>query len=758
MEAFALDRTRLLDGPFLRAQDACVAYLSELDPDRLLAPFRREAGLPPVAKSYGNWESGGLDGHIGGHYLSAASLLYAATGRPELKDRAAYVVERLAECQDALGTGYLGGVPRGAELWDRLAAGEVTASGFALDDRWVPLYNLHKTFAGLLDTHRYTGDERALRMAVRFADWWLGLAAGLSDDGFEEILATEFGGMNESFAELAARTGRADHLAMARRFSHRALLDPALAGRDALDGLHANTQIPKAVGWQRTAEVAGDPELARAAAFFFERVAGHRSVSVGGNSVGEHFHSATDYTRVIEDREGPETCNTANMLKLARMLFLAAPRPELIDFYERATFNHVLSSVHPDRPGFVYFTPMRPAHYRVYSSPQHCFWCCVGTGLENHARYGELIYTHDGDDLAVHLYLPSTLDWPERGLTLTQRAGFPDGREISLDLGLTTGPREFTLRLRRPAWAAAMTVAVNGSPVPAEPGPDGRVPVTRRWADGDRVTVELAAATVAEPLPDGSPWVSFRHGPAVLAARAGTHGLDGLVADDSRMGHVAAGPLHALAGVPVVTADPPASALKPLDAEAGTFLLDTDTEPVVLEPFAGIHDARYTVYWSTATPETLQRRRAELRRADETGLRLDERTADKVAAGEQQPETEHDFDGADTRAGATGDRRCRSATGWFGYTLRDASGEAAELSLTCVGTGDRRACQITVNGHPLAAVDGSGAPEGTFYELSRPLTDAMRAAAAADGRFEVRLTAAPGSATPEVHLVRLLRR
>ncbi|MFN3925476.1 MAG: beta-L-arabinofuranosidase domain-containing protein, partial [Pseudarthrobacter sp.] len=414
--SFPLDRIRLLPGQFKTAQDVDVRYVLELDADRLCAPYLQEAGLETAAEPYGGWESDGMGGHIGGHYLTACARLFAATGDVRLLERVQYVVEVLEQCQAAAGNGYLGGVPGGRRLGEELAAGNIDADLFTLNGRWVPLYNLHKTFAGLLDAYTYTRSEKALTVLTRLADWWLTVSRHLDDDSFEEVLSTEFGGMNDTWTSLARLTGRADYLREARRFSHQALLDPLAAGDDRLDGLHANTQIPKVVGYERFAQATGDAHYFKASDHFWDVVTRQRTVSIGGNSVREHFHPSRDFTPMVLDVQGPETCNTYNMLKLAKLRFERTGEPAAVEFYERATFNHILSSQHPERGGFVYFTPMRPTHYRVYSKVHESMWCCVGSGMENHASYGELIYSHSGDTLAVNLYIPSTLDWTERGI------------------------------------------------------------------------------------------------------------------------------------------------------------------------------------------------------------------------------------------------------------------------------------------------------------------------------------------------------
>ena len=483
---------------------------------------------------------------------------------------------------------------------------------FTLNGRWVPLYNLHKTFAGLLDAYTYAASGRALAIATALADWWLGISSHIPDHIFEEILRTEFGGMNDAFAILAGITGRADHWAEARRFSHLALLAPLAEGRDELDGLHANTQIPKVVGYARLAAATGETPFAKAADSFWNTVVSRRTVSIGGNSVREHFHPSADFSPMIQDAQGPETCNTYNMLKLARLRFERTGDPAAIDFYERASYNHILSSQHPRRGGFVYFTPMRPAHYRVYSRAQESMWCCVGSGLENHARYGELIYSHDGDALSVNLYAASELAWAERGLTVRLETAFPRSGVATLRITAAT-PTEATIRLRRPVWSPGMEVDVDGSPVDvgaaasaSDGGTSGSayVSVRRLWEGTTVVTVRLEMELRAELLPDGSPWVSFLYGPVVLAARAGDDGVGSFEAPDERMGHVASGTLLPLAGTPVVAGPEPLDAVVLRDrsaiiAELTAVDADGGARTVLLEPFAGIHDERYTVYWPT---------------------------------------------------------------------------------------------------------------------------------------------------------------
>jgi DUF1680 family protein len=564
------------------------------------------------------------------------------------------------------------------------------------------------------------------------------------------MLDTEFGGMNETFADLAALTGRQDHADMALRFSHRAILDPLLERRDALTGLHANTQIPKAVGYAATAAVRGDRDLHEAARYFWHEVVEKRTVAIGGNSVREHFHAVDDFTPMIEDREGPETCNTYNMLKLTKALAETSFEPAHLDFAERAILNHQLASQHPEHGGFVYFTPMRPRHYRVYSQPDLGMWCCVGTGIEAQAKYGEWVFGEHGGALAVNLYVPALLEAPEFGGRLRIDTEFPADEHVRLTLELDE-PRAFALRLRVPAWAGELTdLAVNGDVVPTEAVP-GAVLIERTWRPGDAITFRLPLRLSAERLPDGSPWQAYFAGPVLLAARDGGQHLTGLLADDSRMGHVALGPLHGLGDVPII-ADDPAEAV--LTREGPLHYRLATAEPageVELVPFHQIHDSRYTIYWPVADTAELEERRAALIAADSGSLALDERTVDKVAFGEQQPESDHGFRGNATETSVDADgRRSRRTAAAMSVTLKDPEHRAHMLRVGYRLEGGPASVAVRLGGVLLAEEHWEDA-EGNF-ESDYSLAELTKA-----DEFELEFTALAGHSTPGITTVRLIR-
>lgn len=410
------------------------------------------------------------------------------------------------------------------------------------------------------------------------------------------------------------------------------------AGVDNLDNKHANTQVPKVVGYERIAEVADDSLYRDASVFFWETVTGTRSLSIGGNSRREHFAPKDDCKSYVTDREGPESCNTNNVLKLSEGLFRMSRDARYADFYERALYNHILSTQHPVHGGYVYFTPARPAHYRVYSQPNSGMWCCVGTGMENHGKYGEFIYSHFGDSLYVNLFIPSRLDWKEKGVTVTQTGDFPADDSVSFTVDVKK-PARFTLMLRHPGWCDDMQVTVNGKPVFVTSAPQSYLAIDRKWKKGDRVDLKLPMKVSVEEVPNVPDYISVVYGPVVLAARYSTEGLDGLVADDSRWAHIAHGPLVSVFDTPVLigSREEIVDALKSMEPVEGKplhfrvpRLLKGKYASMELEPFANIHDARYMLYWLSMTQDRYDNYLKMEKAAEAMSLDLDRRTIDVV--------------------------------------------------------------------------------------------------------------------------------
>lgn len=764
VKLFGLREVRLLDGPFKSARDVDLRYMRELDVDRFMAPFRTESGLPPKAPKYPNWESTGLDGHSAGHYLTALAQMAVTTDDAETMRRLNYMVAELAACQRANGDGYVGGAPGGRALWKELAEGKLKVDNFSINGKWVPWYNLHKTFAGLRDAWLVAGNTQARDVLVALAGWCDRLLAKLTDEQLQEMMRCEHGGMNEVLADVAAITGDTKFLALAKRFSHRAILDPLLKNEDALTGLHANTQIPKVIGFARIAELEGNPAWGDAARFFWRTIVERRSVAFGGNSVREHFHPADDFSSMVETREGPETCNTYNMLRLTEQLFQAEPVVRYADYYERALFNHILSSQHPERGGFVYFTPIRPRHYRNYSQPTQCFWCCVGSGIENHGKYGRFVYAHTDDAIYVNLFVASELDWRERGLKLRQETRFPDEERTRL-VWSAEKPQRVKLHLRCPSWVrpGGFAVRVNGRdwPLPgAKPG--AYAVLDREWSEGDRVEIELPMQTTVERLPDGSDYVAILRGPIVLAAKTETEPLTDLVANDGRMGHRAEGTMLPLDRAPMLVGDPTklaeqivAAKDKTLTFTAPGLIRPTEFAALELVPFFRVHDSRYVVYWRTATPEGHAKLLAEMAVQEKARLALEARTLDQVNPGEQQPEVEHAYAGEGSTTGASLGRRWRDAGQWFGYTLRGEKGRGGELLVTYSAGENRREFDLVVNDTVIATVKLAGRTPDKFEDVAYAIPDSV---AKADGTLVVKFVAKSGRRTGSIYGVRLLRK
>lgn len=757
VEPFSVNDVKLTQSDFKHAEDMDIRYLLGIDPDRLLAPYLKEAGLTPKAQNYTNWENTGLDGHIGGHYLSALSYMYASTGNAEIKGRLDYFISELKRCADANGNGYISGVPDGKKKWKEISEGNIRASSFGLNDGWVPLYNIHKIFAGLRDAYLLTGNKDAKQMFINLTAWMYDLTKGLSDDQLQRMLDSEHGGLNETFADAAAISGDERFMQLAKRFSHKKVLDPLLRGEDRLTGMHANTQIPKVIGYKRIADIEGNDQWDRAAQFFWKTVVDNRSITIGGNSVREHFHPADDFSSMLTSEQGPETCNTYNMLRLTKMLYETSADTHYMDYYERALYNHILSTVNPIQGGFVYFTPMRSGHYRVYSQPQTSFWCCVGSGMENHARYGEMIYSHGGaDNLYVNLFIPSELTWGKTLITQTNKFPAEEATTITVN---PKKPAEFTIRVRIPEWtdASKMQPTVNGQPVEAK-AEGGYLAISRKWAKGDKLHVQLPMSLRAVSLPDKSDNYSFMYGPIVLASSLGKQEQLGLFADDSRGGHIAGGRQLPLQDMPVLVADKNnlMANITKVEGRPMTFRL-TGSVPekyaeMTLVPFSSLHECRYMVYWPVVSQQDWQAKQEEIARAEAERQAIEQATADKVICGEQQPESDHFVKMERVRNGDFNGRHWRMAEkgGWFSYDMRTNSQAVKKLQVICSGN-DRSDASVQVNGKEVGIINPANVrePQTFTFDLSDVKTK--------EGILVVKFSPKSKDVTPRFFEVRLMK-
>ncbi len=763
---FPLQDVTLLNSPFKTARDLNIKTLLQYKVDRLLAPYRKEAGLVPKDSSYPNWI--GLDGHIGGHYLSALAMNVAATDNAACRTRMDYMIAELKACQEAntihhpnWGKGYVGGVPNSAAIWSTLKEGDFKAYHAA----WVPWYNVHKMYAGLRDVWLYTGNKEAKEMFLNFCDWGIFITAKLSEQQMQSMLDTEHGGMDEMFADAYQMTGDKKYIIAAERFSHYVILDPMSKGIDNLDNKHANTQIPKVVGFQRIAELTENQRFVKAASFFWETVTTHRSLAFGGNSRKEFFPSAAACMDYIHDVEGPESCNSYNMLKLTEDLFRVHPLAKYSDYYERTLYNHILSIQNPITGGYVYFTPVRPRSYKVYSAPNEAMWCCVGSGMEDHSKYNQFIYTHQHDSLYLNLFIASILNWKEKGVEIKQQTTFP--YEEKTKLTITKGRSHFTLMIRYPQWVAKgkLQIKVNGKALVDDKNPGSYIGINRQWKKGDVIEVLLPMHNSIEHLPNVPDYIAIMHGPILLGAKTGTEDMKGMIADDSRWGHIPSGKMLPLNTAPIIIADSLSEITnslvpiknKPLYFTAPNLQLINPIH-VVLEPFYKIQQSRYMMYWLTLNKSQYHHYLDSIAHTEKEALALQNRTIDFVAPGEQQPEVDHAIQSDKSRTGNNQDQMYREAFdgGYFTYKMTTNHETGLSLMVRYWGPSPgRHKFDIYIDSEKLATVDNTGKwNQSGFKEISYPIPDEM---IKGKSNVQVKFLAPDESSTGPVYYVRLLK-
>lgn len=719
-DEFPLGDITLLDGPLKHARDLNVQVLLKYDCDRMLAPYRKEAGLQPRKPSYPNWD--GLDGHVGGHYLSALAI-NAATGNEECRKRMEYMISELQLVLDANNQrpeawchNYIGGVPNSAKMWTAFSKGDF-GSYFGT---WAPFYNIHKMYAGLRDAWLYCGNEQAKNLFLKFCDWAVDITRDLNDGQMEKMLGNEHGGMNEVLADAYAITGEQKYLDCARRFSHRMLLVPLENGKDCLDNMHANTQIPKVIGYQRIAELAHDVQYHNASEYFWEIVTRQRSLAFGGNSRREHFPTKENCIDYINDIDGPESCNTYNMLKLTENLNRVKPDGMYGDFYETAMFNHILSAQHPQHGGYVYFTSARPRHYRNYSAPNEAMWCCVGTGMEDHGKYGQFVWTHDkgvkaeDDALYVNLFVASELNWKNRKMVIRQQTAFPYAETSVVEVA--KGKGTFILKVRKPSWCENFTVKGVGFDADSYEE-NGFVCMKRKWKKGDQVKISMPMHAYIKPMINVPQYVAIMYGPILLGMKTGTEDMRGLIADDSRFGQYAGGKKLALDEAPILLPkhlDDIAKNLKPVPGKPLHFKLATHMENTIdgeLQPFFEIHDSRYMMYWLALGENDYKAYMQKLADEEKARQALEARTVDKVNPGEQQPETDHRMETDDSNKGNTEGIFFRDAKDghYFSYLMQTKGETNLSLQLKFWGQDEWRTSEfdIYVNDKLLCSVNNS---------------------------------------------------
>ncbi|MBR6320353.1 MAG: glycoside hydrolase family 127 protein [Prevotella sp.] len=805
---FDLEQVTLLAGPMKTAMDLNIKMLMQYDTDRLLTPFVRQSGLAsttdqtspyyqwltkhPNFKNWGGDAGFDLSGHVGGHYLSALALAYAACHdeavRTQLKERMDYMLKVMKDCQDAYDKnteglyGFIGGQPIN-DSWKALYRGDL--SKIQGNWGWVPFYCQHKILAGLRDAYLYGNSPVAKELFRKLADWSVNVVAKVSDSDFEGFLNCEHGGMNESMLDAYQLFGDQKYLAAAKKYTHKAMLNGMQAlNKTFLDGKHANTQVPKYIGMERIYEEdATATAYKKAAENFWQDVAQNRTVCIGGNSVGEHFLSAANSNRYIDQLDGPESCNSNNMLKMSEMLFDRTGDAKYADFYEGTMWNHILSTQDPTTGGYVYFTTLRPQGYRIYSQPNQGMWCCVGTGMENHSKYGHFIYTHDGSEtLYVNLFTPSKLE--SDNFVITQETNFPNSASTELTIGKAG---HYTIAIRHPEWAGkGFEWAVNGEKVAhtTEQGKAYYVKETRDWKAGDKIVVNLDMQLRYEVCPNYTDYVAFKFGPILLGAATTAQAesdesglayekLQNEYGGEGRMDHApgSRATSKSLVDAPMLIGNRAdvLSRIERLRSTDLSFNIDVSRPEVSsykwtslkLVPFYQIHHQRYMCYWYQQTAENFANSSMAQTEAEREALA--QRTLDFVAPGEQQSEAGHDAKhSSDSSTGLYNSERYRDAraNGYIEYTLYNNSGATENLSVMFrFNLADRgRKATLTINGAKVADItiptSFKGSDSNGFYNVEYAIpADQARSKTS----FTVRLTAASNTLCPGVYYVRLMK-
>ena len=712
---FSLSEVQLLDSPFKKAMDLNGQVLLKLEPDRLLHNTRKYAGLQPKGEIYGGWEAVGIAGHTLGHYLTALSLHYKATGDKRFRDRVANIVKEMGECQVRYGDGYIGALPP-VELKTLrdLKSGHVDLNGgFNFKSgAWVPWYTQHKVLAGLKDAWLVAGVEEAKFVTLKLADWVDEVTKYLSSVDIQKMLGVEHGGMLETLVDLSAATGDKKYLDVSRRFYHEAILDPLASNKDVLVGQHANTQIPKVIGAMRNFEVTGDKNGLATAKNFWNLVVNKYSFAIGGNSDREHFFPTAEAGKHLSPQTA-ESCNTYNMLRLTEHLIQNDPQAAYGDYYERALYNHILATQDPATGMYAYFMSLKPGHFRTFSTLDKSFWCCFGTGMENHTKYGEAIYFHGESDLFVNLYIPSRLNWVAKGLVLTMKTDYPRLERVSFVV--EKAPKSaIGMNLRIPAWCTGAKVLVNGKSAGVKAEPGTYAVVRREWKKGDRVELTLPMSVRTESLMGDSSKVAFLYGPLVLAGDFGP-------AQDQIQADQVSNQFKPAAEVPVLIAEKAGDLVKKLKRAPG--LVWTMTNGSVLRPYLDLAHEKTAVYWDVMSQAEFDKVQAQRKKQEEEAREEAARTLDSFQPGEQQSEVDHGLQSFKSFSGEHQGRKWRDARddGWFSFTLKTDPAKAMVLRMTYWGGDVRRRFNLLVEGVSIARVDLNNDHPDEFFKASYPI-------------------------------------
>lgn len=705
--AFPLSKVKLLSGSaFHHARLLDSAYLLSIEPDRLLHRFHLHAGLPVKGEIYRGWESDGLSGHTLGHYLSACAMMYASTGADAFKQRTEYIVNELERCQQARGTGYVGAIPNEDSIFYKVKRGIIKTAGFDLNGGWSPWYTVHKVMAGLADVYVHTGNAQALKVLKGLADWTASIVGGLTPDQQEAMLQCEYGGMNDLLVHLYELTGEKKYLDLSYRFHDRFVLDELAQQRDVMPGKHANTNIPKVTGCVRRHLHTASESDKTIGTFFWNTIVKHHTYVIGGNSNYEYCGEPGRLNDRLSDNTC-ETCNTYNMLKLTRLLFTIQPSATLGDYYERALYNHILASQHPETGMMCYFVPLRMGARKTFSTPFNTFTCCVGSGMENHVKYNEGIFYEGADgSLIVNLFIPSEISWSERGIKVRLETRFPEVNHVDL-LFSVQHPTPLTVKFRKPHWVAGnVSCEINGKKAHAHTDTSGFLVIQHKWKTGDRLSIRLPMNLYTEAMPDNPNRIAMLYGPVVLAGVLGKEMPD---------------PVYGTT-VLLTSNRNVQSWLKPAKNEPLAFQSFHVARPhdVKLLPFYKVFEDYYNVYWDFFTPDDWTKRQQAYEEEKRRQRDIESRTIDWIRLGEMQPERDHNLHTsersyASQALGRTG-REVRLG-GYFEFDMKTDPAGKNVLMCSYIGDDRNRAFDFLVDGVKIATQELTGGESQRFFDV-----------------------------------------
>ncbi len=702
--AFPIHEVKLLPGsPFYKARSLDSAYLRLLRPDRLLYRFYKHAGLTPKDSIYGGWESEGLSGHTLGHYLSAAAMMYASTRDPLLKHNIDYTIDQLTIIQDARKTGYLGAIPGEDSIFKKVASGRIKASSFDLNGGWSPWYTVHKIMSGLCDVYYYTANRRALYLVSRMADWVYQTIDHLPDSTRLVMLNCEYGGMNEVLANVYSLTGNKKYLDLSYKFKDEFVMGKLANGIDPMPGKHSNTNVPKAIGSARQYELTGQIRDQKIASFFWQSMVDHHSYVIGGNSNYEYCGEQDQLNDRLSDNTC-ETCNTYNMLKLTRHLFAWSPEARYMDYYERALYNHILASQHPENGMMCYFVPLRMGTQKTFSDTFNTFTCCVGSGMENHSKYQEQIFSHDGKQTVfVNLFIPATLKWKSNKLELEQTTRFPASNEINLTL--KSNPiKHSRIAIRQPFWSKSLLIEINDQPYSKAIADHGYLLLDHHWKKNDRIDIIVTQQIYSEAMPDNPDRIALKYGPLVLAGQLG----------EDKPGEL---------DVPVLLT-PERNVTSWMVREPGSleFKMNGVGKPrdIHFKPFYQVYDEYYSVYFDfytqTQWDQLVKDHDAEVERLKS----LEAHSVDYFIPGIKEDEKAHvlthtERSYVDAALGRPG-REAR-ADHFFEFQMKVDPSSANQLVLTYLGDDKNRIWDLVIEGNVITTVHWPGGKTGKFYDV-----------------------------------------